>query len=161
MLASSPTKQDFDREAFKLALSDSNASPELLAAFRQAAIKLTCTGHRVLFQKGEPGSCVYLVLTGEVGLMLPVQSNRGIGFLAKSGSLVGLPAAFSKEPYSMTAVAWEGTELAVMSREKFCDMIAVNPLLSMDVVRILAAETRTARIAIIESLKEQSRTTQR
>jgi hypothetical protein len=51
----------------------------------------------------------------------------------------------------MTAMAWKGAELRVMSRERFCDMIAANPALSLDVLRILAAETRAARIAIAES----------
>ena len=51
----------------------------------------------------------------------------------------------------MTAIAWKGTELAVMSREKFVDMIATSPVLSMDVLRILAAETRAARMAAIEA----------
>jgi hypothetical protein len=51
----------------------------------------------------------------------------------------------------MTAIAWKGTELAVISREKFVDMIATNSQLSLDALKILAAETRAARIAIVEA----------
>ena len=38
-----------------------------------------------------------------------------------------------------------------MSREKFCDMVARNPALALDVLKILASETRAARIAMVES----------
>ena len=51
----------------------------------------------------------------------------------------------------MTAVARKGSELGVMSRERFCDMLASDPAFSRDVLRILAAETRAARIAMVEA----------
>jgi CRP-like cAMP-binding protein len=44
--------------------------------------------------------------------------------------------------------AVKDSEIAVMDREEFCGLVALNPVLSMDVLRILAAETRAARIAI-------------
>jgi CRP-like cAMP-binding protein len=69
---------------------------------------------------------VYLVLAGEVGLLLPVSSTHAFAFRATKGLLVGFPAAFSDEPYSMTAVACNSAELGVMSSEKFCKMIASN-----------------------------------
>ena len=142
-------KQEFDSS--EPALSEHKAAPELIAAFSQKAVKVACDHDEILFEKGEPARSVYLVTTGEVGLMMPVSASRAMGFRAEPGSLVGLPAAFSNEPYSMTAMAWKGAELRVMSRERFCDMIAANPALSLDVLRILAAETRAARIAIAES----------
>jgi CRP-like cAMP-binding protein len=74
-----------------------------------------------------------------------------MGFSARSVSFVGLPATFSNEPYSMTAIANQGAEVAVISRDKFCDLIASNPALSLDVLRILAAETCAARMAIVET----------
>ena len=101
---------------------------------------------------------VYLVRSGEVGLMLPLTSTGCVGFHAKTGSLVGLPAAFSQEPYSMTAIAWEGSEVAAMGRDRFCDLVASNPALSLDVLRILAAETRAARIAIVQARAKSLRT---
>lgn len=140
-------KHDFDERAVDLA-ADCHASHELLSAFAASAIKVSCPDHRVLFQKGEPGTCVYLVQAGEVGLIHPVSSTRALAFRARKDSLVGLPAAFSDEPYSLTAVAWQGAELALMSSAKFCKMVASDRTLSMVVLRILAAETRAARMVI-------------
>jgi CRP-like cAMP-binding protein len=152
MLDSLPiTKREFNEIAIDLDLSDCNGSPELVAAFSRKAVAVTCTENEVLFQKGEPGTSVYLVRSGEVSLLLPIARTRGIGFRAKPGSLVGLPAAFGNEPYSMTAIAWEDSEIAVMSRERFCDLVASDHALSLDVLRILAAETRAARVAIVEA----------
>jgi len=132
-------------------LYDCKGSPELVAAFEKRAIKIACSENEVLFNDGEPGKCVYLILAGEIRLFLPFASMDEMGFLARSGAFVGLPAAFSNESYSMSAIAREGTQVALMSRDKFCDLVAADPVLALDVLRILAAETRAARIAIVES----------
>lgn len=137
---------------------DCTASRNLLMAFENAAVKVMCSENQVLFKEGEPGNSVYLLMAGEVGLFLPLTPGDGMGFRALSGSFVGLPAAFGNEPYSMSAVAREGATLAAMSREKFCDLIATSPTLAMDVLKILAAETRAARIAIVEAgMKQRKR----
>jgi CRP-like cAMP-binding protein len=124
-------------------------SEQLIDAFEKNAIRVVCSEAQVLFNAGESGSCVYFVEAGNVRLLLPLTPNDGMGFCAQAGSFVGLPAAFSNEAYSMSAIAQKGAELLVMSREKFCDLIASSPALSLDVLRILAAETRAARIAMV------------
>ena len=151
MADSMPVTQAAFTDAFDESFYECQGSSELIASFEQRALKIVCSEDQVLFNHGEPGEAVYVVLTGEVGLLLPLSSKDGMGFRAKAGSFVGLPAAFSNEPYSMTAIAWKSTELAVMSRDKFVDMIATNSLLSLDVLKILAAETRAARLAVIEA----------
>jgi len=152
MLDSLPTmKRDFSEVAADCSLYDCKASPQLIAAFEKRAVKVVWSENEVLFNSGEPGKCVYLVLAGEVGLFLPLSSMDGMGFRANPGAFVGLPAAFSNEPYSMTATARKGAEVAVMSRDKFCDLVAADNVLALDVLRILAAETRAARITIVEA----------
>jgi CRP/FNR family cyclic AMP-dependent transcriptional regulator len=146
-----PTNGDFTEAAADESFYHCKASPELIAAFENRAIKVICSDNQLLFSHGEPAKCVYLVLTGKVRMLLPLTSPDRMGFQAQSGSFIGLPAAFSNEPYSLTALASEGAEVAVMSRDKFCDLIANSPALSLDVLKILAAETRAARIAIVET----------
>ena len=80
--------------------------------------------------------------------MLPLAEGSAIGFHAGSGSLIGLPAAFTGEPYSTTAVALTKLEMAVMEPDKFCRMVESSPLISLEVLRILAGETRAVRLAI-------------
>lgn len=150
MLPGAQLFQSFDEASVQPNLSEYKASPELAANFYQRATTILCPRGDVLFQKGEPGRNVYLIRSGEVALMLSLSPRRAMGFRADAGSLVGLPAAFSSQPYSMTAVVWKEADLAVMSREDFCAMVASNPALAFDVLKILAAETRSARITITE-----------
>ena len=145
------------KSLFNQLLSECEAGAKLLAAFEQIAGKLSCADSQILFHKGDPGSCVYLVRRGEVDLILSLSSTRALGFRAKAGSLIGLPAAFSRDRYSMTAVAYRGAELGVMSGEMFREMVASDPQLSLDVLRILAAETHAARIAITDAGMKQRR----
>jgi CRP-like cAMP-binding protein len=147
----SATQKNFDEAAVDGTLYECKASPELIAAFEQRAIKIISSEGEVLFNNGEPGKCVYLILAGQVDLFLPFNSKKGMGFRARSGSFVGLPATFSNEAYSMTAIARKGAKVAVMSRDKLCDLVAADPVLALDVLRILAAETRAARITIVEA----------
>ena len=155
------TNDTFNEAAAEESFYRRKPSPELIAAFENRAIKVICSENQVLFSHGEPARCVYLVLNGEVRMLLPLTPMDGMGFHAESGSFIGLPAAFSNEPYTMTAIACKGTEVAVMSREKFCDLTATSPALSLDVLKILAAETRAARIAIVEAgLGRRSRRTE-
>jgi CRP-like cAMP-binding protein len=94
---------------------------------------------------GEAAASVYLILKGEIELLL---EDSAIGFRAGGGSLIGIPAAYSKEPHSLTATASSDLEVAVMKRDHFCQMVASKPSFSLDVLTILAAETRAARIAL-------------
>ena len=143
------SKQDFNSS--EPALSEHTASPELISNFAKKSIHVVCNQDEVLFQMGEPVTSVYLVNAGEVGLIMPIsQTHAMAGFRAVPGSLVGLPATFSGSPYSMTAVAWKGSELRVMSRERFIDMVGADSTLALEVLKILAAETRSARMAIGE-----------
>jgi CRP-like cAMP-binding protein len=60
-------------------------------------------------------------------------------------------SSIRNELHSLSAFGREGAVLAAMGREKFCDMVARNPALALDVLKILASETRAARIAMVES----------
>lgn len=132
------------------ALSEYKASVELMSKFIEHAEIVVCPRDHVLFRIGEPATSVYLVRSGEVELRLPLSKGSGLGFYADSGLLVGLPAAFRNEPYSMTAVASADSELAVMEREEFCQLLQSNSALSFDVLRILAGETHAVRALICE-----------
>ena len=66
------------------------------------------------------------------------------------GSLLGLPALIGNEPYTPTATADAGAELGFVSREDFNSLMLTEPTLAIRVLRVLAAEVRTARHAISE-----------
>jgi CRP-like cAMP-binding protein len=140
--------RDFEEVSIRTVLSEYKASPELMSAFVEKAEIRVCPRADVLFRMGEQAKNVYLILNGEIELVLPCAQDTTIGFLADTGSLIGLPAAFADEPYSMSAVALSELDIARMEPEAFKRMVESNPPLSLEVLRILAAETRGVRFAI-------------
>ncbi|KAA6462877.1 Crp/Fnr family transcriptional regulator [Acidobacteria bacterium AB60] len=132
-------------------LSEHKTTAELMSEFSKKATKFLYPKPHVLFNWGEPAKSVYLVRSGEVVLTMPISGKQAMSLHAGENSLVGLPATFSNEPYSMTATAQRNTEVERMDREQFRLMLVMKPALSLHILRILAEETRSARIGIVEA----------
>ena len=69
--------------AFQESFYECQGSSELIAAFVKRALKIVCSEDQVLFNHSDPGACVYVVLAGEVGLLLPLSSRDGMNFAPK------------------------------------------------------------------------------
>jgi CRP-like cAMP-binding protein len=54
------------------------------------------------------------------------------------------------EPYTLTATARSGAQLSFVSRDDFTALMQSDPLLSLKVLEVLAAEVRSARQAILQ-----------
>jgi CRP/FNR family transcriptional regulator, cyclic AMP receptor protein len=125
------------------------ADPELVQALKAQSIPIRCEEDRVLFKQGDPPTGVYVLLAGTARLSMA--SPRGdvlMSMPVAAGSVMGLPALVGNQPYSLSASASKGAELAFVSREEFSVIMLHEPSLSMCVLRVLAAEVRTARSAI-------------
>jgi len=125
------------------------ADSELLAALEKIASPVDCTEDRVLFAQGEPATGLYVLRAGK-GL-LTMTSERGEAVVATSvgpGTLLGLPGVIGNQPYSLTGVVLKGAEVGYVPREEFSQLMLREPSLSLRVLRVLAAEVRTARVAI-------------
>ncbi len=95
----------------------------------------------VLFQRGEPARGVYLIRRGTVDLSLDDRRHRRAGH----GWILGLPATFSGEPYSLTAKTLESCEFAFIPREKVIEFVRLNPALAIHLLEILASEVSAVR----------------
>ncbi len=127
------------------------ADPQLILALGQKATELSCGADRVLFRQGEAPAGLYILNKGEVTLTM--DSAKGEAILsaqAASGSLLGLPGLIGNEPYTLTATARSGAELGFVPREDFTELMQSDPLLSLKVLQVLAAEVRSARQAILQ-----------
>jgi CRP-like cAMP-binding protein len=127
------------------------ANPELIVALERRSTAISCNGERVLFRQGDAPVGVYILHKGEVTLTL--ESAKGKPILstqAGAGSLLGLPGLVGNEPYSLTAVARKGAELSFVTRDQFTALMQSDPLLSLKILQVLAAEVRSARNAILE-----------
>ena len=66
----------------------------------------------------------------------PLYPSRAVG----AGNIIGLPATFSGEPYSLTAKAECNCRLNFIPRERLLDLLQSNPEVGFQVVRILSEE---------------------
>jgi CRP-like cAMP-binding protein len=73
-----------------------------------------------------------------------------ISVKAIPGSLLGLPGLVGNQPYTLTALAHPGAQLSFVTRENFNALMQHNPLMSLKVLQVLAAEVRSARNAILQ-----------
>jgi len=80
--------------------------------------------------------------------MISPSGDELMSMPVSAGSVLGLPAVVGNQPYSLTASALKGAELAFVNGEEFSALMLSTPSLSMSVLRILAAEVRNARSAI-------------
>lgn len=95
----------------------------------------------VLFRRGEPARGVYLIRRGSVVLSLDDRRHRRAGH----GWILGLPATFSGEPYSLTAKTVDSCEFAFIPREKMIEFVRLNPALAIHLLEILASEISAVR----------------
>jgi CRP-like cAMP-binding protein len=100
----------------------------------------------ILFRQGELGDCLYFVQWGEVSLTMLV-GNREIRIRAGRGSLLGIPAVFGNQPYTMTAKAAWDAEIFEISSNAFTELLDRVPRMKETVLQVLAGEVRAIRQA--------------
>jgi CRP-like cAMP-binding protein len=102
--------------------------------------------NKVLFQRGENALGVFVVLSGTVELSLGNERSRqSINRTMGPGTILGLPAAVSEEPYSMTATTLESCELIFVRRETIVHLLSSDPQLAMPLLQTLAHEVHQLR----------------
>jgi CRP/FNR family transcriptional regulator, cyclic AMP receptor protein len=136
------TKLNLDSSAFV-------ADQELIEALEKRSAPVICEEDRVLFLQGEPPTGLFLLRSGRATLAMDSPVGDPIMCIPVSaGSVLGLPALIGNQPYSLTAKAYKGASLSFVAKEDFASMMVSQPSLSLSILRVLAAEVRTARLAI-------------
>lgn len=126
------------------------ADPEIIQALDTRTTQIVCEADRVLFRQGEIPTGLYLLQCGSATLsMLGDNGETVSSFETTQGALLGLPGVIGNHPYTLTAVAHSGTLLGYVSREDFTALMTTEPLLALRILRVLAAEVRTAREALM------------
>ena len=98
-----------------------------------------------LFRCGEAGKGAFLIHSGQVRLALAdapfVYPSRVLG----PGNIIGLPASFSGEPYSLTATAAKDCHVDFIPRARLLSLFRHNPQVGKQIVRILSEEISDMR----------------
>lgn len=125
----------------------------LIHSLEKRSTPITCTESRILFKQGDVPTGLYILQSGAATLMMESASGMALMFLeAGPGSLLGLPGIVANEPYTLTAMARRDSTIRFVTRDDFEDVIRTEPALQLPVIQLLAAEVRSARQALSETL---------
>lgn len=125
------------------------ADQELIRALRERARVLECGVDQVLFRQGDEPTGLYILHSGEVIMtMESLAGDEVVSMRADPGSLLGLPGLVGNTGYSLSAWAKAGAEVSFVSREDFSSLMLSEPNLAMPILKVLAKEVRSARMAI-------------
>ena len=127
------------------------ADKQLIEAIEKHATPVVCDEDRVLFNQGDSPHGLYIFCRGAVRLVMRSQvGDLLMNIPAIEGSLLGLPGLIGGVPYSLSALAQQGSQVGFVSREEFARIMLTEPGISVGILRVLAAEVRTARMALVE-----------
>jgi len=120
----------------------------LLAALKDHAAPLDCSRDRVLFRQDDSPDGLYVVFDGDVKMtMHSPQGELVMEIPAEPGALLGLPALMGGAGYSLSATARHGAQVSFLPREEFTRLMLQDPAIAVMILKVLAAEVRTARMA--------------
>ncbi len=94
-------------------------------------------GH-IIFQKGEPGTMMYVVKKGEVELQVENKPFTTVG----SGGIVGEMALIDHAPRSLTAMAKTECQLVPIDQKRFSFLVQQSPFFALEVMKIMAERLR-------------------
>ncbi len=127
------------------------AEQELIDALEKRSSTIICSEQRRLFTQGGKPAGLYILRKGTASLTMESPTGGDLmSIKLHPGSLLGLPALIGNEPYTLTATADKDAELGFVTREDFNGLMMTDPSVAVRVLRVLAAEVRTARHAISE-----------
>jgi CRP/FNR family transcriptional regulator, cyclic AMP receptor protein len=96
-----------------------------------------------VFHVGDPGDALFIVVSGSIKITLPAETgDEAILATLRPGDFFGELALLDGAPRSATAIAIEATEMYMLPRDRFRDLIASEPVMRDTVLATLAAEVR-------------------
>ncbi|HET57170.1 MAG TPA: Crp/Fnr family transcriptional regulator [Deltaproteobacteria bacterium] len=97
----------------------------------------------VLFQKGEPGTTLYVIITGKIKIILPSSLGEEMVLAVFSGGdFFGEMALLDGMPRSADAVALEDAELLMLDQADFVSFLQNNPGAIQAILRSLSLRLR-------------------
>lgn len=104
----------------------------------------TMISGETLFQRGDPGDSMMVILAGEVRIVLPgVEGSEQDLSVLEQGAVFGEIALFDGKPRSADAVAATNGRLLVVERAATMRLIAQDPHFAARVIEIICARLRS------------------
>ena len=121
----------------------------LIDALEPLSVSLPCGNGLFLLRQGEVPTGLYIIRSGAASLLMKAENgDEEAHFRVGAGSILGLPAIVAKEPYSLSAMACERSDVRFVQAEAFNELMQEQPSLFPKVLEVLAAEVRSARLVL-------------
>ena len=111
---------------------------EILGLVRHAENVERRRAGEVIFEASGPGTCMYVVRSGEVAITVDGHVLETIG----PGGMVGEMALLDDEPRSATVIAQTDCDLVPIDRKRFLFMVRETPFFALAVMRVMARRLR-------------------
>jgi CRP/FNR family transcriptional regulator len=99
----------------------------------------------VIFHENDPASAFYFVKTGMVKIYKVSRDGREqVLSLLGAGQIFGDVPTFDGGPYPATAATMEDSEIYLIRREDFLEVVRQHPEIAIKVIRVLGARLRQA-----------------
>ncbi len=102
-----------------------------------ASVNLVWREGSCIFQKGQPGEALYIVLSGQVRIYDEVDGRDVEIACTGAGDFFGEHSLLLDTTHTKNVQAVEDTELLVLSKESFAALLASNPKLEEHIHRTL------------------------
>jgi CRP-like cAMP-binding protein len=113
-------------------------SDDFLALFSNATDIIRLEPGHVLFDKGDPGSQMYVVKSGEV----TIGDGNHVFETLSTGGIVGEMALMDQGPRSATVRAVTEAEVIPIDQRRFLFMVQQTPFFAIRVMRVMSARLR-------------------
>src|SRR5262245_15194617 len=118
-------------------------SPSLCETIAQEMRDARYRAGQSIFERGDPGNVIYLVMEGRVRLSVSTAEGRELSFAhAVAGDIFGEIAALDGSPRSANASALTDVKMKSLAASALHRLIAANPVLSKSVIAFLCGRLR-------------------
>ncbi|HYY59523.1 MAG TPA: cyclic nucleotide-binding domain-containing protein, partial [Pyrinomonadaceae bacterium] len=122
----------------------SSLPPEGLAELARSSVEAEYAARQALCVEGEPGNEVFILLAGEVDVLIGEGANAKVVAQEKAGGFIGEMAVLDPAPRSATVIAGaDGVRVLRLGGDAFRGALNTDPAIASGVIRTLAQRLRT------------------
>jgi CRP-like cAMP-binding protein len=101
--------------------------------------------NQLIFQEGETGDALFIVLKGKIKVCLYDEEGREyiLDVIGKDG-FFGELALIDELPRSANAIAMESADLLIIRRSDFLRLLVENPTITIEILKVLSKRLRLA-----------------
>ena len=111
---------------------------DILSKIAQISVEIETGQNDNIFMEGEQGDSLFVIISGKINV---TQDNKSIAIL-EGGHCIGEMALLDQEPRSAGATAIEDSILLKIDQEGFYELMASNPDIMRQIVRMLTKRVR-------------------